>query len=118
MRALRRQLVHQFLPQVVKRAATVKAALKAAAIASSCGGGHSRPALTNAAGSDDYLPKPYRRRLRVRRRRKGGQRAVRCSGLPRTWPPSYADGSKGSEWRNNQLRLFHADNPPAHATNL
>src|SRR5262249_27431544 len=31
-----------------------------------------------------------RRRLRARRRRKGGQCAVRCSGLRQTWPPSCA----------------------------
>src|SRR5499433_3410017 len=35
-------------------------------------------------GRTTYLPRPRRRRLR----RKGGQCAVRCSGLRRTWPPS------------------------------
>src|SRR5262249_19881573 len=45
--------------------------------------GVKRAALTRA-----YLRIPWRRRLRPRRRRKGGQYAVRCSGLRRTWPPS------------------------------
>jgi hypothetical protein len=37
---------------------------------------------TRVPRAESYLPMP--RRLRPRRRRKGGQCAVRCSGLPRT----------------------------------
>src|SRR5262249_40141499 len=48
-------------------------------------------------GATNYLPRPERRRLRPRRRRKGGQYAARCSGLRRTWPPSCARSCRPPE---------------------
>src|SRR5262249_31417425 len=44
-------------------------------------------------GRTTYLPRPRRRRLR----RKGGQCAVRCSGLRQTWPPSCARSCRPPE---------------------
>src|SRR5262249_30170172 len=44
-----------------------------------------------------YSPRPLRRRFRPRRRRKGGQCAVRCSGLRQTWPPSCARSCRPPE---------------------